>query len=142
MSPNATALPVSVSSEIGVRPAPESTGKKQGSAFEAQKFKPGQSGNPKGRPPGSRNAISQTLIDTFIETFDEAVAEGGPKAGLGAMRRLRDDDPGTYLKLGFSLIPKEFDVGDKTTATFEQVWRAISSGTLPRIVIEGDGDND
>ena len=39
---------------------PETTEKKQDT-----RFKPGQSGNPAGRPKGSRNRVSEKLLETL-----------------------------------------------------------------------------
>ncbi|MGA7038515.1 MAG: DUF5681 domain-containing protein, partial [Pseudolabrys sp.] len=41
---------------------PESTGGKQVTGRELTQFKPGQSGNPKGRPQGSRNKLSEDFL--------------------------------------------------------------------------------
>ena len=46
---------------------PDKTGKKQGG-----RFKPGQSGNPAGRPQGSRHKVS-LLVDSMIEREAEAL---------------------------------------------------------------------
>jgi hypothetical protein len=45
-----------------VKRRPESTGGKQVTGRELTQFKPGQSGNPKGRPQGSRNKLSEDFL--------------------------------------------------------------------------------
>ena len=45
-----------------VKRRPESTGGKQVTGRELTQFKPGQSGNPKGRPQGSRNKLSEEFL--------------------------------------------------------------------------------
>jgi Family of unknown function (DUF5681) len=45
-----------------VKHRPESTGGKQVTGRELTQFKPGQSGNPKGRPKGSRNKLSEEFL--------------------------------------------------------------------------------
>lgn len=77
---------------------PETTGEKQA----ATQFKPGQSGNPKGRPKGSRNKLSEAFIADFLEDWEEH--------GKEAIQRVREDSPVAYLKVAASLIPKELNV--------------------------------
>ena len=60
-------------------------------------FKPGQSGNPAGRKPGSRNKLSELFVAAMREDF----AEHGPSA----IAALRDRDPATYLAAIRSMIP-------------------------------------
>lgn len=74
---------------------------------EDTQFKPGESGNPAGRPKGSRNKLSQAVIDAWCAD----VAEHGPEV----IKRLREDDPATYARISASLVPKnlELDVDAK-----------------------------
>ena len=65
----------------------------------ATSWKPGQSGNPHGRPAGSRDRLTSAFIDKLSDDF----ARNGKKA-IQACRR---DDPAAYLRLVASLVPKE-----------------------------------
>jgi len=49
-----------------VKRRPESTGGKQVTGRELTQFKPGQSGNPKGRPQGSRNKLSENFFGISV----------------------------------------------------------------------------
>ena len=67
-------------------------------------WRPGQSGNPAGRPVGSRNKLADLFITDVYETW---VA-----AGRDAIERVLKDQPSQYLKIVASLMPKEFHVKD------------------------------
>jgi Family of unknown function (DUF5681) len=68
----------------------------------AHLFKPGQSGNPAGRPRGSRNK----LTDAFVQD----VAAAWEQFGVEALERVARDEPATLLKVVASLMPKSLDV--------------------------------
>jgi hypothetical protein len=59
----------------------------------------GVSGNPAGRPLGSRNRLTSTLIADLTASWE--------KHGPGVLERLRVDDPATYARLAVSLVPKD-----------------------------------
>ena len=65
-------------------------------------FKKGQSGNPAGRPRGSRNKLSQAVIEAWCADFDEY--------GSGVIEKLRSTDPSTYARSAASLVPKDIEV--------------------------------
>lgn len=65
-------------------------------------FKPGQSGNPAGRPVGARSRLAEQFLDAMRLTFDEG--------GVDAVRKVMATDPATYLKVIASLVPKELDI--------------------------------
>lgn len=77
----------------------ENTQKKQANLIP---FKPGQSGNPKGRPKGARNR--------FGEAFVEALANDFEKNGVAVIETVRATDPVQYLKVCASILPKELNV--------------------------------
>ena len=69
-------------------------------------FKDGHPGGP-GRPKGSENKSTvdaRALRRAMLESFNE-LDDDGEVAGMIALRQLRADNPGTYLKLIASLLP-------------------------------------
>lgn len=68
----------------------------------ATQIKKGEVRNPKGRPPGSRNKLSEKYVQAMCADFE--------LYGEDSIVRVREDHPETYLKLVASLIPKDFNM--------------------------------
>ena len=62
----------------------------------------GQSGNPAGRPRGSRNKLSEEVICALLRDFR--------KHGEKAIAKVRREQPGVYLRCLTLLIPREHKV--------------------------------
>lgn len=73
---------------------PDNTGNKQVGTL----FQPGVSGNPNGRPKGSRNKFTELFMKTLVEDFTAS--------GADSLKKLREKDPEVYFRLIISLIPK------------------------------------
>jgi hypothetical protein len=67
------------------------------------RFGPGQGG----RPAGVRNRFSHAFLTDFLADWE--------KHGTGAIKSVRMTDPGTYLRVAASILPKELMVDAVTT---------------------------
>jgi hypothetical protein len=85
-------------------------------------FKPGQSGNPAGRPKGARQKLSTAFIEALASDFDHH--------GLGVIEKVREEAPVSYLNLVADLVPKDFELNVKGEGAFVEVWRLISAGAF------------
>lgn len=76
-------------------------------------WKPGQSGNPVGRPVGSRNKLSEAALANMLESW----GVNGP----AVLNRLANEFPETYARLAFSVIPKDVmvSVDQRTPANLD-----------------------
>ena len=66
-------------------------------------FVKGQSGNPTGRPPGSKHKISEKFISALTADFEQH--------GETVISQVRADKPEQYLKIVADLVPKDVNLG-------------------------------
>jgi len=111
-----------------VKRRPESTGGKQVTGRELTQFKRGQSGNPKSRPKGSRNKLSEKF---FRDLCDAWQAFGKPALMTAAWTH-----PVEFVRMVASLIPRKLEA----TATITE---RMSDAQLEAIIARGiEGDLD
>ncbi len=84
---------------------------------------PGQSGNPAGRPKGSRNK----LAEDFIADCHAAWLEHGP----AAIKRVIDERPADFLKIVAAILPKDVNlkVSNLDDLTDEQLLSKLNNLT-------------
>src|SRR5258707_2327793 len=77
----------------------------------APQWQPGQSGNPKGRPIGSRNKLNEKFILALHDDF--------AKHGPAVIAEVREKRPETYLKVIASILPRELHF--KSASAFDGI---------------------
>jgi hypothetical protein len=65
-------------------------------------FKPGQTGNPGGKPVGARNRLTKAFLNALADDFE--------KDGKAAIVACRENKPEAYIKAIAALCPKEVEV--------------------------------
>lgn len=96
-------------------------------------WKPGQSGNPKGKPTGSRNKatlLAATLIDGEAEKITRLAVDmalcGDPTAMRLCMERLLPPRKGCPVRFSMGRLETTQDV----TNAYSRVWEAVGRGKL------------
>jgi hypothetical protein len=97
-------------------------------------FKAGQSGNPAGRKPGSKNK--------FTEDFWRAAANDFAEHGASVFERVRNEDPAKYLAAMVNILPKDVNVKHESTDAFVNLWKLISDGTAEQAIAKARGEHD
>ncbi len=64
-------------------------------------FKPGQSGNPAGKPKGARNKLQEAFWKDFAGAWEQH--------GVDALLKVATTDPATFVKVAASVMPKEVE---------------------------------
>jgi hypothetical protein len=78
-----------------------------------------------GRPSGSRNKLAQRVFDDIFRHWCEPAGNGLVK-GQAALELLYRENPGGYLKLTASVLPKEF--------VFENAVNELGDDELDRMI--------
>ena len=96
----------------------------------AYQWKPGQSGNPSGRPLGR-----QALETEFLKDLAQCWHEGG----IDALNRAREKDPVAFVRVVASLMPRKLDAESLGGINRAEI-RALIDLLRPIIAIEDARD--
>lgn len=88
-------------------------------------YRPGRSGNPGGKPKGARDRISKAFLYAFAADFEEN--------GVDAIRRLRQEDVASYVKVAVALQPKDVNVTTNIGESFAKLLEMVSAGHGPQL---------
>lgn len=92
---------------------PESTGENQVVDPRSKGwFKPGQSGNPAGKPKGARDKLDRTFVRALYRDFKEN--------GIEAIIKTRQEKPDAYLNVIAKVLPKEIKGDVNVTLNHEK----------------------
>jgi hypothetical protein len=70
----------------------------------AHAWKPGQSGNPAGRPRGSRNKLGEAFLADLYADWQAN--------GIAVIEAVREQKPDVYLKVVASILPHQLEIKD------------------------------
>lgn len=101
--------------------------------MSTSKFQPGKSGNPKGRPKGSKNK-NKRLMDALAKDLPKLVAATKKKALQGdtaALRLLLERLIPAKKSESSTIVIKNFDSGKSLTKKANVIMGAIADGIVP-----------
>lgn len=89
------------------------------------RFKKGEVHNPKGRPKGSKNKLTERFWSDVLKDWEQH--------GAFALSDCRESDPVAYCKIVASILPKNIEL-DVNTNVFVDVWQRLSDGRVTEAI--------
>lgn len=104
--------------------------------LEPYRFKPGQSGNPSGRPKGARSRLQEDFLKDVLQAWQDK--------GEAAIASMIQERPGDFVKMVAGLMPKEatLNINDHSEMTDDELAERVRSlaTQLAPFLIDGTGD--
>ena len=97
-------------------------------------WKPGQSGNPAGRPKGTKHKIQEAFLEDVLAEWQES--------GKTAIKEASEKNPLGFCQMVAGLLPKEAKVEMDASDSFVNLWRMVASGELKREILELEAAED
>jgi hypothetical protein len=103
--------------------------------LDPYKFKPGESGNPNGRPKGSKHKLAESFLADCLNEWEAH--------GATAISDMREKNPGDFVKMVASLLPKEMtlNVNSEIEMTDDELLeriRVLTSAITPFLERAGE----
>jgi Family of unknown function (DUF5681) len=100
----------------------------------AHLWKPGQSGNPNGRPVGAKQRLSEDFVEALLKDFCQH--------GASAIEACRVEKPEAYLTVISRVLPKDVNLKSDASEAFVKIWEAIANGLAERLATEQGQSED
>lgn len=82
--------------------------------------------NPKGRTKGSRNRFAEAFVNDFLNDWEQHGSE--------TIGRVREEDPSTYVRVGVSIIPKDFNINSQNEANLDKLLDQFDDDELQQFI--------
>lgn len=92
----------------------------------------GKSGNPKGRPKGSRHKLAQAFVTDLQEMWEAH--------GKEILAMCLKDKPGDVLKAIVALCPKDVNLTADVSADFRSLWETLSTTGKVKPIVDVEGE--